>query len=66
MSGSAYQNFLLPTKYSGVWAFKQMRVGSHPLLHTFVCCGATDRNNPARKYISPSEVSQFTLCIPEC
>jgi len=40
------------TTLSGVWAFKQMTVESSPLLHPVVCCGATDRNNPARKYVS--------------
>ena len=53
------------TTVSGVWVFKQMTVGSSPLLHTVACCGATDRSNPVRKYLSPSEVPQFSLRLPE-
>lgn len=67
MSGSAYQNFLLLTKDSGVWAFKQMTVVSNPLLHPFVCCGATDRNNRARKFHNLPFVSQSAeaMCLTQ-
>lgn len=40
-----------------------MTVESSPLLHTFVCWGATYRNNSPKKYVSPSEASEVSLHI---